>query len=96
MKKNNVENQEKVAAEATENFRINLSCGIVKTNNVINLYRYDYSKLKAKLQGFTAIEVFYDDKTVVNGQEITIPCEEAIQRARTPGKEKSEWFSRSL
>ena len=44
------------------------------------------------MQAFTAIEVFYDNKTVVNGQEITIPCEEAIQRARKSGKEKSEWF----
>ncbi len=90
--KNNLENQEKVSSEATKNFKINLSCGIGITNNIITLYSYDYNKLKAKLQGFTAIEVFYDDKTVVNGQEITIPCEEAIKRAKKSGKEKSEWF----
>ena len=40
--KNNLENQEKVAAEATKNFKINLSCGIGITNNIINLYSYDY------------------------------------------------------
>ena len=71
-----------MAAEATKNLRINLLCGINKTNNVINLYSCDCSKLRAIMQALTAIEVFYDDKTVINGQEITVPCEEAIKRTR--------------
>ena len=90
--KNNLENQEKVSAEATKNFKINLSCGIGITNNIITLYSYDYNKLKAKLQGFTAIDEYYNDKTNVSGREITMPREEAIKRARKSAKEKSEWF----
>ena len=89
---NSIFYDDKNRTETQENLKITLSCGYGKTNNKINQYTYDYSELRAKLQGFTEVNALYNDKIIVNGQEITLPVDDAIKQSLKAAKDESEWF----
>lgn len=89
---NSIFYDDKNKTETQENLKITLSCGYGKTNNKINQYTYNYSELRAKLQGFTEVKALYNDKIVVNGQEITLPVDDAIKQSLKAAKDESEWF----
>jgi len=89
---NSILNDEENRSKTQEEFKIVLSCGYGKTNNKVKKHSYNYSELKAKLQGFIEVETLYNDKILVSGQEITIPIDDAIKQSLKAGKDESEWF----
>ena len=89
---NSIFYDDKNRTETQENLKIVLSCGYGKNNNKLTEFSYNYNELRAKFQGFTEVKALYIDKIIVNGQEITLPVDDAIKQSLKAAKDESEWF----
>jgi putative DNA primase/helicase len=89
---NSIFYDDKNRTETQENLKIVLSCGYGKNNNKLTEFSYNYNELRAKFQGFTEVKALYNDKIIVNGQEITLLVDDAIKQSLKAAKDESEWF----
>lgn len=89
---NSIRDDDENKIKTQENLKITLSCGYGKNNNKLTEFSYNYNELRAKFQGFTEVKALYNDKIIVNGQEITLPVDDAIKQSLKAAKDESEWF----
>lgn len=89
---NSILYDDKNKTKTQENLKIVLSCGYGKTSNKLTELSYNYNEFRAKLQGFTEVKALYNDKILVNGQEIKISAHDAIKQSLKAAKDESEWF----